>query len=137
MKEIKINVNMKVKNMYEFLMRHAYVSLVGVASLAFSIVSFIYLCVNFSNLKSSQVVVLIITSLLFTVINPIWIYVNAGKQVKLNPTYNAELTYEISENGVKVVQNEQELMVEWNEVQKIIETKNNVISLFDRTKIGL
>lgn len=134
MKEIKINVNMKVKNMYEFQMRHAYISFMGIASLAFSILAFLYLCLNFASMQTSQKVLLIIASLMFTVINPIWIFVNASKQVKLAPTFKDELIYELNENGIKVVQNDQELPIEWEDVQKIVETKNNIIIYLSRIR---
>ena len=134
MKEIKINVDMKIKNMYEFLMRHAYVSILGAASLAFSVLSFAYLCVNFSKLTNGQLIMLVIASLLFTVINPVWIFVTAVKQVKLSPTFKETITYEISESGVKVVQGEEELPVEWEEVQKVVETRNNMIIYLSKVR---
>lgn len=125
---------MKIKNMYEFLMRHAYVSVMGIASLAFSILAFAYLCINFSDMTKGKLVLLIIASLMFTVINPIWIYFTAAKQVKLNPTFKDTITYEISESGVKVVQGEEELPVEWNEVQKVVETNNSMIIYLSKVR---
>lgn len=134
MKEIKINVDMKVKNMYEFLMRHAYFSKVGVASLAFSVLSFVYLCINVSKVSRGQLVLLVIASLMFTVINPIWIYVTAAKQVKLSPTFKETITYEFGENGVRVVQGDEELPVAWEEVKKVVETRNNLIIYLSKVR---
>ncbi|MDO5522032.1 MAG: YcxB family protein [bacterium] len=131
---MKITINMKVKNMYEFLMRHAYYSFIGIASLAFSILAFIYLCVNFSSLTTGKMIAFIVASLLFTVINPIWLYVTAGKQVKLSPTFKDELIYEINKEGIKVVQNDQELPIEWEDVQKVIETRNNITIYISRAR---
>ena len=131
---MKINVTMKVKNMYEFMMRHAYISVLGVGSLLFSILSFVYLCVNFSQLTGGTKVLMIIASLLFTVINPIWIYVNSAKQVKLNPMFKEELTYIFDEKGIRVVQNEQEAQVEWAEINKIVETGMSVIIYLSKVR---
>lgn len=127
MKQIKINVTMKVANMYEFLLRHAYSGFGGIGSLLFSLALLVYFIVGRQTLNQGQTILVIFGALLFTVINPVVILFNATKQVKLNPTFRDLLTYTLSEEGVLVEQSEQELLVKWEEVQKVVETRQSVI----------
>lgn len=127
MKQIRLNVTMKVSNMYEFLLRHSYSGWGGVGSVLFSLALFVYLIVGHESLNQGQTILVTFGALLFTVINPVVILFNATKQVKLNPTFRDLLTYTLSEEGILVEQNGQELLVKWEEVQKVVETKQSVI----------
>ena len=127
MQQVKVKVEMTVKNMYDFLLRHSYCSVSGMIGVIFSISAIGVLIAKYPVLSNGQKILLIFGSLLFTVINPIAIYFSSVKQVKLNPTFRDELVYAIGDEGVTVQQNKQELLVTWSEVQKVVETRYNII----------
>ena len=126
-KEISIQVKMKTSNMYNFLMRHFYTSMSGIIGVVLSLIAFGYLIMNYNQISSGKTVLLIFGSLLFTVINPISLYFRAMQQVKLVPMFKEELIYLLREDEIVVKQHEEELKVAWSEVQKVVETKNNII----------
>lgn len=127
MQQVKVKVEMTVKNMYDFLLRHSYGSVSGMIGIIFSISAIGLLIAKYSSLSNGQRMLLIFGGLLFLVVNPIAIYFSSVKQVKLNPTFKSELIYVISDEGVMVHQNKQELLVPWKDVQKVIETRHNII----------
>lgn len=127
MKQIKINVTMKVKNMYEFMLRDAYLGIGGVGSVVFSVAMAIYFFAAYDTLHGGQRVLVGIGALLFILINPLVILFNSTKQVKLNPTFRDMLTYTLSQDGVLVEQNNQEVLVKWEEFWKAVETPQSII----------
>lgn len=134
MQEIKIKVSMKVGNMYEFLLRHSYKGVAGIIGVGFSLLALVYLCMNFGTLSDGKRVLLTFGALLFTVINPILIFFNATKQVKLNPTFKDELDYVLTEEEIKVIQKGQELALPWSEVQTVVETKRSIIIYLSKVR---
>lgn len=134
MEQIKLTVKMETANMYDFLLHHSYASVGGIFGVIISGVAFLYLILNFNGLSDGQRVLLILGSLLFTVINPILLYTKAAKQVKLVPMFKEELEYVLSEDGVLVRQKEEELSTPWNEIQRVVETKKNIIIYVTRVR---
>ncbi len=68
---------------------------------------------------------LLLIAALFTVINPVYLYYKAAKQVKLTPMFANPLDYVIGEEGLTVSQGEEALTVEWKELRKVVETKKD------------
>lgn len=133
-REVKVTVQMKTKNMYEFLLLHAYKGIKGILSVLFSVVAFIYLVTNYTQLTKSKVVVFVFASLLFTVINPIVLWFNSTKQVKLNPMFQKPIDYILNEEGVTVSQAGSEASVSWDEVLHVKETKQSVILYLSKAR---
>ena len=125
--EIKVRVNMKTNNMYDFLFHHTYSNASGIVGVLLSLVALVYLLLNLGNLSNAKIILLILGALLFTVINPGMLYVKAAQQVKLSPMFKDTLCYILNQEGITVEQAEQQLVIKWEEVQKVIETKQNII----------
>lgn len=123
--EAKFQILMNVKDMYRFLMRHAYIGISGVINLIISGGAFVlYLMGAGGNSKVSNGILLIVAAL-FTIINPIYLYYKAAKQVKLTPMFLKPLDYKINDPGVFVSQGEEKLSIEWEQIRKVIETKKD------------
>lgn len=126
-KEININVRMRTKDMYDFLLRHSYSNVSGIIGVILSLCAFVYLIMNYGDLSTAKILLLVFGSLLFTVINPIQLYMKAAQQVKLSPAFQEALVYSITDKGVSVKQGGQKVEVKWDEVVKAIETKRNIL----------
>ena len=113
---------MKVKDMYRFQMYNGYSGISGIINLVISGGALILLLAGFGDTTTAKVMLGIIAAL-FTVINPIYLYYKAAKQVKLTPMFSKPLEYLMDEEGITVSQGEEFLPVAWKELRKVVETK--------------
>lgn len=131
---VQLKITMKTKNMYDFLIRHAYSGRTGIFSVLFTVIALSYLIMNYGELTSAKTTLLVLASLMFTVINPIIIYFNAAKQVKLNPMFRQEILYLLDTEKIIIKQEEQEAKVTWEEVQKVVETNSSIILYLNKVR---
>ena len=123
--EAKFQIRIKVNDMYRFLMRHAYVGFSGVINLVISGGAFVLYLLGVGNNSRVSNTMLLLIAALFTIINPVYLYYKAAKQVKLTPMFLKPLDYIIKEDGIYVSQGDEKLTIEWEQVRKIIETKHD------------
>lgn len=121
MQEIRFSVKMKVKTMYRFLMHHGYAGVSGIINLVISGGALALLIAGVGESVTSKVALGIVAAL-FTVINPLYLYYKAAKQVKLTPMFAKPLDYTVNEDGLTVSQGEEALTVAWDELRKAVET---------------
>ncbi len=124
MQEIKFSVKMKVKTMYRFLMHHGYAGMSGIINLIISGGALVLLIAGMGESVTSKVALAIVAAL-FTVINPLYLYYKAAKQVKLTPMFAKPLDYVVNGTGLTVSQGEETLTVGWDELRKVVETGND------------
>ena len=124
MEEIRFSVKMKVNTMYRFLMYHGCVGVSGIINLVISGGALVMLIAGVGDTTASKVALGIIAAL-FTVINPLYLYYKAAKQVKLTPMFAKPLEYRIDEEGLTVSQEEEALTVTWDELRRVVETSKD------------
>ena len=121
--QISISVHMKVGYMYSFLFQHLHRSFKGIFGVCISVAALVAFAMSFDGTAdTTRKVVLLVIGLLFTVVNPILLFMKAWQQVKLSPIYKKPLEYTFSESGMKVAQEENEQFVTWNQVLEIRKT---------------
>ncbi|MDY6328213.1 MAG: YcxB family protein [Lachnospiraceae bacterium] len=125
---INIKVKISVGNLYEFMMNNNYVSVRGVVSVLFSLVSAVGTVIFWNEFAGIQKALMLFMALLFTVIAPIEYYVRAMKQVKKN--FKDEMEYIFDDSGITIRKDEESSSLKWNEVLKVINTKNLVVVYF-------
>ena len=124
--EVKVKVQLKTKEMYEFLMRHTYGSMSGINGLILSIVCLagVFYMLGLPDASPAYLVALLVIGLLFTVVQPLMVLKNAKKQVKY---YEEPLEYTITKRGVDVKQGDKTGFSSWENITKITSHKNIVI----------
>lgn len=122
MKDIEIDIELNTKELYTFSMRHAYVSVSGVCGLIISLGSLAICAVTFNRSDWTTNFALIVIGLLFTVVQPVMLFVKSAKQIRKNKSINEPLHYKFSHNGITVEQGEQKAEVHWYEVRKRVQT---------------
>lgn len=127
-KEISMAVKVSTKDLYEFLMHNSYFSFKGVVSVLFSIMAVVGAVLYWKDFSAFYKVFMIILSLLFTVIVPIEYYIRAKRQA--DKSFKEEFNYTFNEEGITVTKGEESSALKWNEVMKVISTKNLVITYF-------
>lgn len=118
MKEAEFDIRLTAGELYVFSMHHTYSAVSGIAGLIISLGSLAICAIRYKYLDKTAVMALIITGLLFTVVQPVMLYWKAKVQVKKNESINSVLHYRISEEGIEVSQGGQQAFVKWYEVRK-------------------
>lgn len=131
-KRVNLKIELKVSEMYEFLLRHAYTSVAGLVGVGISLVALVFFLVGLNNSDTYQNILLLLIASLFTIVNPIQLRLKARQQVSLNPMFKIPLDYEFSDNGIVVKQNDQQAELSWVDTYKVVETKNLIIIYFSK-----
>lgn len=126
-KKVSFSVQMTVKELYRFIMYHAYHKFSGVLGILLSIAACIVLAVSSGQLEEQTKAVLILVAVWFVIADPILLYFRARGQVKRNKAYRQPLNYAADAMGITISQGEQSQTVEWKQFLKIVETKQQFL----------
>lgn len=118
-KEIKANITVTANDLFCFMLQHTYRSFGGVLSLLFSLASFGMLLYCFTTVDTAYKIILIICSLLFTVINPLLLYLRSKKQAKRNAGFQLPIAYTFTEKGFTMQQGEEKADAAWKDLWRI------------------
>ncbi len=127
--EVRVDAQLTQKEMFSFLMKHSYGSFGGFIGVVLSICALMgfFTFVGNPNINLAYKFVLLLTGLLFTVIQPLMLYQKAGKQIKKNTSFAKPITYLFNERLIEVSQDEARVTYEWTDVTKVTTTKRLVI----------
>ncbi|MDF2589887.1 MAG: hypothetical protein K0S41_3728 [Anaerocolumna sp.] len=125
--EVNVSVIIKTSDMYDFLLHHAYRGFSGMIGIFLSFGAIVLLITGYGGDSQMQKALLLVIALLFTVINPIQLYMKAAKQVKLTPGFKLPLDYKLNNSGIQVSQGGEAYEKPWEEVRKVIETGKSII----------
>lgn len=118
MNEIEFDVELTVKELYAFSMRHTYAGISGIFGLLISLGSLLICVVRYHSLDTTARVALVIIGCLFTIVQPLMLYSKARTQIHKNKNINSILHYCLTEEGIAVSQGQQEAFVKWYDVRK-------------------
>lgn len=118
MEKIEFDVNISRGDLYRFTMRHTYLSFSGIVGILISLGSIGLAIVRWKEYNLTTIIALFVIGALFTIIQPIMLYGKVCAQIKKNTDIKDTLHYEISQEGIRVSQGEQEAFVKWYEVRK-------------------
>lgn len=116
--QITFDVKIEKKDLFKFLMNNTYRKLTGIIWIIFSLVVVFVTVYTWGTVEIMYSVLLIILASLYTIINPIMLYVKAAKQCKNNASFKEPLTYTIDDEGITVSQNGEEASAIWDEIWK-------------------
>ena len=123
-KEIKVTITVTAKDLFWFMLQHTYRSVGGVLSLLFSLAAFGMLLYCFDSVDFPYQVVLIISSLLFTVINPFLLFLRSAKQVKKNAAFSVPIEYIFTKKGFTMQQGDQRADALWSDLWRVRDGKH-------------
>lgn len=124
--EVKVSVKITAKDMFDFMIKHTYSTFSGYVGVIISICAFLGFVALVDNeaVSLSYKLVLLATSLMFTVIQPLMLYSKSKKQVEKNENINKPLEYTIDSSRIHITQGEDSAEYTWDQVLKITSTKN-------------
>ena len=123
--EIKLSVNLTAKEMFNFMMKHTYSSMSGYIGLVLSACALVGFVMTVTNpaVNTAYKIVLLLTALLFTVIQPLTLYSKSKKQVKQNENINKPMEYTFTDAMIQISQGEDHVEYEWNRLIKVTSSK--------------
>lgn len=127
MKEYKIRVKLNTLDMYRFLMKHEYSAFSGLFGLAMSILALVALVMDVGEGDRNTRILLVLLASLFTILNPIRLFLRAQKQITMNPTFHEPIEYVFGEEGMHIAQGEVAMDVPWKDMKKLVRTKKIMI----------
>ena len=124
---IKFEVKMTPKAMFDFMLYTSYTSLGGIIGVIFggvTLVLGIRQCM-FENYSTAATFFLF--AAIFLIGNPIHLRTRAAEQVKRSPMFQKPISYELTEEGIHISQDEQSVLNEWGDFRKAVSTGQSVI----------
>lgn len=119
--------------LWKLTMRSIYRSMAGVCNIIFTI-SMILLLFRFWGNASLVVKVLLVSGIgLFTILQPVAIYIKEKSQLERNPE---NMRIEFSNEGIEVTTRDQSSFVKWGDVNKIVKSTSSII-IFTSNSRGL
>ena len=122
-KPIELHVKISAKELFSFMLRHTYTSGSGLFGLVISLLCLILLGAGYAKGDDFRTVVLLALGLMFTVVNPILLYMKAKNQAMTNPVYKNELVYTLDDTGVTLNGEAATETVEWSKIRKWKKTR--------------
>ena len=127
MREVKFSVQMKTIYMFDFLYWHSYHGITGIINYAFSFAGVAALIAGFGRDNKVVLVMLVMLSLLFTVINPVILLYKSARQMKRTTMFQKPLYYKFDEKGFTISQDSSADSAEWDAVVMLRETGKSII----------
>lgn len=124
--EAHISITMNKKDLRYFVLRHAYTCMSGIMGVIISLISLVYLILGGGDTPMMKLVLLFM-GLLFTVIEPVTLIQRVDRQIRTNQAFQNTLNYTLNEEGIGVLQGDQEGMIPWENLRKLIETKDYIL----------
>jgi len=125
--EVKFDVKMTQKIMYNFLMNHTYRSMTGVMGILFGIAAFVIFGMTLGHAETFMSVLYLLFGIWFLLYLPINLYLRSAKQVKSNPVFQKPLHYTINDEGITTEQGDQQAQMKWEDLVKVTETKMSLL----------
>lgn len=137
MDRLEFDVRIKQRDLYDYMLRHAYHSAQGLLGSCVGVLAI------FMFLSNHQVLYLImgIAILLYL---PWTLYLKSGQQAANNPAFKEPLHYILDEEGISVSQGEVTQMQKWEDMHRAVSTSKSIIvytsrvnaCIFPRRELG-
>ena len=103
--KVEFKVKLTRKEMFSFLINNAYRKPMGVIMFLFGIGCYVVAAVwTYSQMELYSILLLILLGSIYTIIQPVMLWRNAGRQIARNPVYKDELNYCFDGKGITVSQ---------------------------------
>lgn len=124
--EVQFDIKLEPKDLFKFNMRQGYTSSQGIISIIVPIAIMGYAIFAGSASDIMHLIINIALALLFLFYLPITYSVRSKAVLKKNAVLANTLHYCISEKNIKVTQGEESGELEWDQIYKMVSTKNYI-----------
>lgn len=118
--KIEFDVNMTTSKMYDYMLYHTFRSFSGILG---EVVGILLIACFFASYKWMYLIAGIIVVLYL----PVALYINAKKQVMLNPVFKQTLHYTLDEEGITITVGEESDSQKWSDMHKAVSTPKSIV----------
>ena len=115
---IELDVKITANDMYRFNMYHIYTSFTGIFSILAAVLGFVAAVGTYGKVDTMYTVLYIIFGIVFLFYFPLTLIMRALKST---------LHYMLDDEGVHVSLGEENALLEWKQIYKMVSTKHNVL----------
>lgn len=131
---ISVDIKIGTGDMFYFFIRHNYFCLSGIIGLCISFGAFFLFIIRFQQYEMPAKCLLIVISLLFTVVQPLQLLLKAANQIKRTPMFQEPIQYTFRSDGLELSQKDQNGVIPWEQIMKIIDTNSHMIIYITRMR---
>lgn len=124
---VKFDVKMTKKAMYNFMLHTSYTSLSGIVGTIFGLVTLVLGIRNITAGEGSAAAAFFLFAFIFLIGNPVNLKIRSNEQVAKSPMFQEPITYEMTEEGVKISQGDQSTVNAWSDFQRAVSTGTSLI----------
>lgn len=124
---LKINIEIKAEDIFNFLFTHAYTKKSGMITGAFGIICFILFPFSFFWHDIFITIILFFGALTYLVLTPLSLYSNAKRQMLSNPIFKHSITYTFTDEGMDISQYVNSTTLKWDMIKKVRETSKSLL----------
>ena len=123
-----IRVQMTRELLFDFLLYHTYSKAFGflVNMLGLGVAAVGGVMQAMGQIKTGQLALYLLAAAAFLLYTPLLLRRRAKKQMQVNPEYRDPREYVFSEDGVRVVQNEEETLYDWSRIERTVTTPKTI-----------
>ncbi|MDD2978958.1 MAG: YcxB family protein [Hespellia sp.] len=124
---VKFDITMTSDVMFNFMISHTYTHLSGIFGVIFG---FLSLVIGINKAMGGDVMhsaVFFLFAFLFILYMPFSLWFKARNQVKKSPMFQKPISYELTEEGVTVSQDDQVAETKWEDFTKAISTNQAIV----------
>lgn len=132
--ELKIKSKITAKELWHFLLYHTCASIWGFTGILISIcalLAFVQMCISGGSVLTR--ICLLVTALLFLVIQPLRLYLQAQKLMLNDKGYAEPIEFFFDSAGITLTQNEDSAFYTWHDIRKVICTKK-IVAIYTTNK---
>ena len=126
---------MKTEYMYDFMLHYNYTHVSGLLGVLIGILALGYGIFGLIGGDIGGAMIWFLLSFFFLVFTPRTMKARAKSQVEKVEMFQKPLEYEVSEVGITVKQDEQQVTNPWESVSKVVSTKRSIIVYMGRVRV--
>ena len=124
---VKFDVKMTRNAMFDFMLYTSYTSFSGISGVVLGGAGAFLAVQKIASGDFTAAVPFLLVAIFFLIGNPFNMWTRAAEQVLKTPMFQKPITYEMTEEGVVISQDDQEVLNEWVNFQKAISTNKSLI----------
>lgn len=124
---IEFDIKITDKDMYRFNMYHAYTGFQGIFATLIGIVVLVVAVMTLGKVDTTYTLLYFLFGVIFLVYTPVNLWTRSKRQIFLSPVLKGTLHYSLDDKGVHVQVGEQNALLEWNMIYKMVSTRNNLL----------
>lgn len=131
---VRFEIRMTPQAMYSFMLHHNYTQLSGILEVVFGTVILATGLKQAESGKTAGAVLLFFIAALIFAYPPVMLRIRAKRRVENTPVFKKPLCYELSDNGVKVIQEDRENENPWQDFQRAVSTGQALVLYMDKSR---